>query len=930
MWSFDNRLRSFEQGKQSWPHPDTYLATPETLADAGFYWDPSRGSKDNVVCFLCSKSLDGWSPDDDPGVEHLSHSRFCAWAILKSIPPTEDGELPFRWDDEEELPTGDRMTMARIQTFGDWWPHENKKGWIGTKKKMASAGFFFAPMDDSDDNAQCPYCGTALDGWEAFDIPINEHQRRAPNCPFFAKRSTAPTKASAAKVQRKKLVQSTEAPETVVSKTLLSPKSQKVHLHGSISKGAPWQPLSIVDPPPTVSFTAAVDRTRPGPSDMVPAVKNARKDNSGAENIGIDDLLEPAIDADHSTAPPSGDRGNRRRGGTRKAKDEGLRKMDEGMESDEFERLIQKPMKKPEPKRPRKSAAAAAATASSTMDSVVREHQADMTVDIKSAEQSMHTKTPTVSVVIHQRKKRKTGASSTVQAQSDDDFVDESGRSARNMEANDDAGFSDGDRPAQSKLASTKGKGRKRDQPAADPMMPLSGEEGEEEDTPTVTKGRSKKAKEGAAKRTTSRRRKTAGVGKTLKKKAPKAIIEIFPVDDEEDEHRHEQPTTEGEGAQAYADKQEVSPEEQPPMADTGYSTPPSRKSWKAVSHDRSVSFETEPNAEILVVDPTTPVRRAASRQDLEDWVDEVRPDSEVVGEDSLHVRSSVSSTPRRGMMPMITTKRRAGTFTPESRMDMSIIRHIDMGDSPGPEIKTPTRPPTHSTFKTPTRPFNPSSTPGGLGVSSPFALQRHPHPPSTPFSVADILSLGQESRQANNTHEEPFVRTPIRKAMNPLKLEALELEGNMRQPGLLKDHGSKAPKLDTSLPPSDPDDQEEGLVLRRIKPSRSSPPKREQPANMNDEQPPVSENELEQVDERPQEQEPSLGEAQETERERILRQANVTEEQLKMSVEEFHRAYIAEQVAMIEMAAEALIQRFEEEGERVKQALMGGPWHSD
>lgn len=69
---------------------------------------------------------------------------------------------------------------------------------------MANAGFIYAPTDDSDDNVQCPYCETALDGWEIEDDPVHEHQRRRPNCPFFATRAAAPTKASAAKAAKQK------------------------------------------------------------------------------------------------------------------------------------------------------------------------------------------------------------------------------------------------------------------------------------------------------------------------------------------------------------------------------------------------------------------------------------------------------------------------------------------------------------------------------------------------------------------------------------------------------------------------------------------------------------------------------------------------------------------------------------------------------
>ncbi|KAF9113469.1 hypothetical protein BGX27_001533 [Mortierella sp. AM989] len=183
------------------------------------------------MCFLCGKSLDGWTDKDDPYDEHLSHSRTCGWAIIKSIPVRDDDQLPFRWDDEDELPKGERMLNARLETFGDWWPHDQTPGWFGITKRMASAGFFYAPTDDSIDNVQCPYCCLGLDGWEAKDDPVHEHQRRKPTCPFFATRAAAPTKASAAKATKSKRKETgpTDARSTSEQSLLLTPKSQRVH-----------------------------------------------------------------------------------------------------------------------------------------------------------------------------------------------------------------------------------------------------------------------------------------------------------------------------------------------------------------------------------------------------------------------------------------------------------------------------------------------------------------------------------------------------------------------------------------------------------------------------------------------------------------------------------------------------------------------------
>jgi hypothetical protein len=96
MNSFAARIASFKvlethnQRRQSflprdfvpWPHPLTYLATPETLADAGFYHDPSPFDPDNVCCFMCGKELGEWEEGDDPFRIHAEKCPKCPWVIL--------------------------------------------------------------------------------------------------------------------------------------------------------------------------------------------------------------------------------------------------------------------------------------------------------------------------------------------------------------------------------------------------------------------------------------------------------------------------------------------------------------------------------------------------------------------------------------------------------------------------------------------------------------------------------------------------------------------------------------------------------------------------------------------------------------------------------------------------------------------------------
>ncbi|TVY78495.1 Protein bir1, partial [Lachnellula suecica] len=191
-FTYESRFSSFQAAQQlskrrasnasakapksmKWPHK---FLSPEELAKAGFFYYPLQTSPDNVACFLCHKSLDGWEKHDDPLVEHLTHSPDCGWAIVATI-EKQDGTL------SQESPASKRMIEARKATFADKWPHENKKGWKCKTKQMVDAGWKYTPSPEYDDMATCTYCQLALDGWENSDKPLDEHFSRSPECAFF-------------------------------------------------------------------------------------------------------------------------------------------------------------------------------------------------------------------------------------------------------------------------------------------------------------------------------------------------------------------------------------------------------------------------------------------------------------------------------------------------------------------------------------------------------------------------------------------------------------------------------------------------------------------------------------------------------------------------------------------------------------------------
>ncbi|KGO38969.1 hypothetical protein PEX1_007380 [Penicillium expansum] len=214
----------------TWPHQ---RPSPAELAHAGFYYKPYETNPDNTTCFECHRALDGWEEDDNPVTEHLKHAPDCGWAIMMDLQQSSSNPASI------EDPTGDRITQARLATFGTAWPHDGKKGW------MVEGGWYFCPTDESNDLASCVYCKLSLDGWEPKDDPFDEHYRRSSDCSFFVF-AQPPGKKS----------KSTRSKKPRVSKTSSRLSTQSV---GPVSSEAPDMEMddsmdhSIISQPTTKS-----------------------------------------------------------------------------------------------------------------------------------------------------------------------------------------------------------------------------------------------------------------------------------------------------------------------------------------------------------------------------------------------------------------------------------------------------------------------------------------------------------------------------------------------------------------------------------------------------------------------------------------------------------------------------------------------------
>src|SRR5271156_4976474 len=133
-----NRLQTFSKSvkvskstKLRWPHTKP---SAEDLALAGFYYFPYEGADDNVCCFLCGKNMGGWEPTDDPLQEHLRGNKSCAFAVLRDLLVKSMNGEDYGGDFLD--PKSEAMNALREETFGKWWPHDDKKGWNPKSKKV--------------------------------------------------------------------------------------------------------------------------------------------------------------------------------------------------------------------------------------------------------------------------------------------------------------------------------------------------------------------------------------------------------------------------------------------------------------------------------------------------------------------------------------------------------------------------------------------------------------------------------------------------------------------------------------------------------------------------------------------------------------------------------------------------------------------------
>ncbi|RDB15341.1 Protein bir1, partial [Hypsizygus marmoreus] len=193
MEALQARIESFAKAKRvknpakpsstitlKWPHPAHFTATSESLAEAGFYFNPSLEDRDNVTCYMCDKQLSDWEAQDDPFDIHWEKRGVkCCWAAVRcGLRGDMDRHGAFIFPDKSRLPSSKAMERARLETFsaGDGWMHDQDANHGANSRKMAHAGFVYTPQHAGDDLATCLYSKPASRQSRAASTSKQQHK----------------------------------------------------------------------------------------------------------------------------------------------------------------------------------------------------------------------------------------------------------------------------------------------------------------------------------------------------------------------------------------------------------------------------------------------------------------------------------------------------------------------------------------------------------------------------------------------------------------------------------------------------------------------------------------------------------------------------------------------------------------------------------
>ncbi|KAF9283175.1 hypothetical protein BGZ68_005503 [Mortierella alpina] len=332
---------------------------------------------------------------------------------------------------------------------------------------------------------------------------------------------------------------------------------------------------------------------------------------------------------------------------------------------------------------------------------------------------------------------------------------------------------------------------------------------------------------------------------------------------------------------------------------------------------------------------PSTPLKRKTARLDISPEKKHNRLIDRLEGLMHENAASEVMAVAEHVLMKEVRDLKRSqnrerrqmaeGTTTPPAHVDgdglppRAVIEGLEAEDDQLSNIDVNLRTPVKQTGARPYESTTPLTTPIN----------------KTPLLISKVISaIGAASRRNNNTASSPFVRTPVKKAVSALRLEDLDVdedaaEVRSRDLGEAKRNGQEARAQgphDSSTESTRIHARQGGESDQRRELTESHRNNAPTAATLQEKQPQLHQKQEGQKRPRPPAESRTRLHSDPKEdrrRQNLVKQANLSEEELRMTVEEFHRACVAEMVMALEIQAEELVQKFEEESERVRRALL-------